>query len=422
MRDKPSKFKVALTVGRLAGRRLLGRKEGEHDEALGQLLAEQLDEMKGLAMKLGQIVSYMDVPLPESVQQKLATLQTGVTCLSEVELRGVLSNALGEDFESRFDWINFKPIAAASIGQVHQASVNGDKVALKVQYPQIAQTFRADLGPVSRIASFAGIASQVDGAAIVAELGARLEEECDYLREAAYQQAFCERFDGVAGIHVPSIHAPLCTPSTVVSQWVSGLNFVDACQQPQEVRNRYAEMLVRFSYQSLFELAVIQADPHPGNFIFHEDGEVTFLDFGCVRAFTPVFVEALRTVARSVEHNDMPRFRAAICELGLAPRPEKFNFEHMFESMKHLHRPLFSEKFEFTSKFVRDGLAFNGPASPNARQINIPGPYLWVARLQWGLWSLLSRLRADVSLRSIYTDILARPIAALERRTRLEES
>ena len=407
-----SNLRAAWTAGRLAARRALGRTESARDGALGEALTEQLDEMKGLAMKLGQIVSYMDVPLPASVTEKLAQLQTGVHGMSAEETRAALVGALGEDFEAHLDVIDWSPIAAASIGQVHRARFAGREIALKIRYPKVAESLRSDLGAVGRLAGLASLASAVDGRAIVGELGARLVEECDYRTEAHNQKRFREAFAGDLGVEIPEVIDLLSTESTLATTWSDGSPFATAVSSSQEIRNRYASTLVRFSYRSLLELGNIQADPHPGNFLFHEDGRVVCLDFGCVRNFEPAFVAQLREMLQAIDADDRDRFRAATIDLGMAPRPDRFDFEYHFETMAHLYRPLLEHDFAFTSAFIRRGLEFNGPSSPNARVMNMPPAYLWVARLQWGLWSLLNRLQSTADLRPILDSIMREPHAA----------
>lgn len=410
---RPSNLGAMWTAGRIAARRVLRRKEGAQDERLGEALSDQLDQMKGLAMKVGQIVSYMDVPLPSSVQEKLARLQRGMQGMPEAKTRAALAAALGADWASRFDAFEIEPFAAASIGQVHRASFEGQPIAFKLRYPEVADTMSSDLGTMRRIASLASLASAVNGQAIVDELAARLSEECDYEREARYQSLFRCAFADDPDIVIPDVHASLSTESTIATAWCDGSTLEVACEAHEATRNRYARALVRFSYRSLFELGTIQADPHPGNFLFGDDGRVTCLDFGCVRAFDPELVQALRAMLVALDHGDHPGFREAIVAIGMAPKPKRFDFEHAFRMMEHLNRPLLQPRFAFTPAFVREGMDYNGPTNPNARHMDLPAPYLWVVRLQWGLWSLLTRLRADVALRDIIDDLLTHPIGGL---------
>lgn len=413
MRKKPSNLEVGWTVGKLVGRRLVGARVGTRDQQLGDVLTLQLDQMKGLAMKLGQIVSYMDVPLPEAVQERLAQLQTGIAGLSREQTLVALAAALGSDFLSRFEDFELEPFAAASIGQVHRARYEGRDIVLKLRYPDVARGFENDLGSLTKIASLASLASAVDGPAIVKELGERLREECDYRREASAQAAFRRFFTLDSTIVVPEVLSELSTSTTLASVYFEGVPFAATSRSPGEIRKEWAHALVRFSYRSLLQACAIQADPHPGNFKFQEDGRLVCLDFGCVRNFEVNFVEGLRQMIRALDRGDRTLFRATVVELGMAPRPSKFDFDHYFLMMAHLHRPLLSKEFHFTPDFVRTGLAYNGPTNPNARTMNMPPPYVWVARLQWGLWSLLTRLDARVELRSLLDELLSLPLEPL---------
>jgi len=406
-----SLWRSTWMAGRLAGRRLVGRAVSERDVLLGERLTAELDQLKGLPMKLGQIVSYMDVPLPDEVVARMARLQTGHSGLDAQQTRAALEGALGDALEVLFSSFELAPVAAASIGQVHRAQVDDRQVAVKLQYPDVANTFRRDLGLVERLAGLASLASAVDGRAVVRELAERLEEECDYAREAAMQQRFAAAFAGDAQVHIPDVVPELCRPTVLTSAWVDGWSFEDLRQQaPKPLINAIAGVLIRFSYRSLLNLALIQADPHPGNFLFSPSGRVTFLDFGCVKELEPTWIEALRRSICAVRDGHHGRFRDAIEDLGLIGRPKKFDTAHFFAVMEHLYRPLLAHSFRFDAEFVKQGHELNGPSSPNSRALAIPPAYVWVMRLQWGLWSILGRLQAEGSFRHTLERILDEPV------------
>jgi len=373
----------------------------------------QLDEMKGLAMKLGQIVSYMGVPLSDPVQATLARLQIGERGMSEADARAMVEAGLGAPVEQLFEAFDWVPVAAASIGQVHRARHDGQEVAVKIQYPDVAGSFDQDLSAVGRIAKLAGLASAVDGQALVRELASRLEEECDYLREAAAQRAFAAAFADDEAVVVPEIIDARSCATVLCSRWIDGQGFEQLRgEADDERRARVAATLVRFSYRSLFRFAAIQADPHPGNFIFMPDA-VAFLDFGCVRCFEPGFIELVRELARCLRDRDKPSFRATCNELGVVGKPHRFDYEHFFVVMEHLHRPLLVPSFRFTAAYMREGYDYNGPTSPNARTLAIPPAYLWVMRLQWGLWATLTRLDVVGSFGELLDELLVAPITPL---------
>ncbi len=410
MAPRRSKLAATWTATRIAARRLLRRPVTDRDLELGDLLSGQLDQMKGLAMKLGQIVSYLDVPLPPAVQARLTPLQTGRHGMPAAEARGVIEQALGRPLERLFEGFDPEPVAAASIGQVHRARVGGQDVAVKVQYPGIARSFGDDLGALDRIAGLAGLASAVDGRAIVKELARRLTEECDYEREARMQRGFAAAFADDPHVRIPRVLTERSAATVLTSEWIDGQSFEALrASADQARRDAAAATLVRFTYRSLLALGTIQADPHPGNFLFLPGATVAFLDFGCVRPLPPAMLEALRRLTRAVRDDDREAFREATLALGVVGEPRRFDYEHFFTVMEHLYRPLVAPSFTFSAQYVREGFALNGPRSPNSRTMAMPPAYVWVARLKWGLWSILARLDARGSFRPLLDELLAQP-------------
>lgn len=406
---------AAWTAGKLAARRIVQRKNINADLALGRALTDQLDQMKGLAMKVGQIVSYLDIPLPDEVQAQLAQLQTGALGRPLSELHDVVEASLGAGLAELFDDIEPEPVAAASIGQVHKAHFRGDPVAVKIQYPEIAETFSADLGTVDRFAALAGLASAVDGRAIVRELAARLTEECDYAREARAQMFFTQSFADDDAVSIPGVLQERSGPQVLTTVWKEGADFESFKRRASvEARRQAARTLTRFTYRGLLVYGAIQADPHPGNFAFPNDSRVLFFDFGCVRELDVGMVDALRRQSAALLSGDKTAFRQASLDLGVVGVPEKFDYDHYFMMMRHLYLPFIETRFDFDPSFVRKAMDFNGPGSPNARTIAMPPAYIWVARLQWGLWSVIARLGVDVELRDILEEQLAVDAALAE--------
>lgn len=405
--------RVALSAGRLAARQALGTR-GADLEGVAQPLVEQLDELKGLAMKVGQIVSYLDVPLAPEAQGALGRLQEGRRALSFEALMEVVERSLGAPWPDLFDAIEPAPVAAASIGQVHRGVLRGRPVAIKVRYPGVRDTFRRDLGALDRVASLASLATQVDGRALVRELAARLEEECDYAREARMQAAFAHAFAHWPGLTIPAVVEDRTSDEVLTTAWEDGLD-LEAFRRDAapSVRARAGALMTTFAYEGLLVLCAVQADPHPGNFRFRADGSVVCLDFGCVRAFDDGLVQALRGQVRSVLDDDRPAFREHTRALGLVGDDERFDFDHFFEASAHLYAPFRTQPFRIDAAFARRGYAYHGPSSPNARRLALPPAQIWIQRLQWGLWSVLGRLDADLWLRDVLDDLLARPVRPL---------
>src|SRR5438132_2406147 len=300
---------------------------GEHREALRNDLALQTAEdvaatlgtMKGVLMKLGQMASYIDDGLSPAARRTLSRLQDSVPPMSPELAAQVVLEELGQPPEGAFAAWDPEPIAAASIGQVHRAITHdGRAVAVKVQYPGIAQTIEAVLGNVALLRRMLKItAPSQDVDALLAELRERVTEELDYRREAHNQQLFARYYAGHPTIHVPGIVAELSTRRVVTSDLADGARFADLASWSQAERDLAAETIYRFVFRSLYEAHVFNGDPHPGNYLFHRGGRVTFLDFGLTKRFTDddlaPLVDAVRFI---VFEKDYESFRAALERAG----------------------------------------------------------------------------------------------------------
>ncbi len=265
---------------------------GEHRQQLRTDLALQTAEdvastlgaMKGVLMKIGQMASYVDDGLSPAVRRTLSRLQDSVPPMSAELAARVVTEELGQPPERVFGRWDPEPIAAASIGQVHRAITrDGRAVAVKVQYPGIAETIAADLQNVALLRRMLRItAPSQDVDALIGELRDRVLEELDYRREARNQQAVAAHFAGHPTIHVPGIVGELSTRRVVTSELADGARFAELAGWPQRERDLAAETIYRFTFRSLYGAHLFNGDPHPGNYLFHGDGRVTFLDFGLV--------------------------------------------------------------------------------------------------------------------------------------------
>src|SRR6266851_736943 len=263
-------------------------------------VAITLGAMKGVMMKIGQMASYIDDGLAPSVRRTLSRLQDSVPPMSAELAARVVEEELGLPPERAFATWDPEPIAAASIGQVHRAiTLDGRAVAVKVQYPGIAETIAADLGNVSLLRRMLRVtAPSQDVDALIAELRDRVLEELDYRREADNQRLLADYYDGHPTIHIPGINGELSTRRVVTSDLADGARFAELAGWSQHERDLAAETIYRFVFRSLYEVHAFNGDPHPGNYLFHGGGRVTFLDFGLVKHFTQNELRPLMQMAR----------------------------------------------------------------------------------------------------------------------------
>jgi predicted unusual protein kinase regulating ubiquinone biosynthesis (AarF/ABC1/UbiB family) len=391
---------------------------GEHRERLRNDLALRTAEdvtatlgtMKGVLMKLGQMASYVDDGLSPAARRTLSRLQDSVPPMSPELAAQVVTEELGLPPERAFATWDPQPIAAASIGQVHRAITHdGRAVAVKVQYPGIAETIEADLGNVALLRRMLRIvAPRQDVGALLAELRERITEELDYRREASNQRLFADYYRGHPTIHVPDIVPELSTRRVVTSELADGARFAELATWSQAERDLAAETIYRFVFRSLYEAHAFNGDPHPGNYLFGGGGRVTFLDFGLVKHFT---ADELRPLVSMVKHlcveHDPESFRRAMEQAGFltpgAPLPTEQVVEHMavfYDTVRE--RGPRTMTGEYASAVTRRFFDFRSPLAAYAA---IPRSYVILQRINLGLFALLGELSATADWRGIAEEI-----------------
>src|SRR5215208_423174 len=287
------------------------RRRGDRLVATIDSLVDQLATMRGAAMKAGQVLSTVEFPgLDEDqsahLQQRLASLRDDVPAVGWKQMRKVLEREWEEDPERVLGSIDPEPAAAASIGQVYRGqTTDGVEVAVKVQYPGIAEAVESDMRNVRMLAPLLRrLMPGLDVKPVLAELSERISAECDYELEASSHRILASFWRGHPFITVPSVDMRLSRRRVLVSEWVDGIDFAAVGREPDAVRDRYAEIVYRFFYGTALELDVALGDPHPGNYLLCDDGRVAFVDFGMMRRLPPGYVEREAVVARGVREAD----------------------------------------------------------------------------------------------------------------------
>jgi predicted unusual protein kinase regulating ubiquinone biosynthesis (AarF/ABC1/UbiB family) len=255
-------------------------------------MARTFGEMKGLPMKVGQLMSYIDEAIPPEHRHVYASilgqLQATSPELPWDEMEPVLTMELGP-LDGLFQVFDQAPIAAASIGQVYAATLHdGREVVVKVQYPGIAEAVAADLGNAATLVNtLTAMMPNTDVHHFLEDTSARILEECDYIAEAKNQRWFAQRWAGDAQVVVPNVLLDLCTERVLVSERLHAMRWPDMMEVcGAEAKSAYGRVIFRFVFQSLYDDGVFNADPHPGNYLFFPDGRVGFIDFGCVQRYT----------------------------------------------------------------------------------------------------------------------------------------
>lgn len=398
-------------------------------ERLAQRYADVLGDMKGAVMKAGQILSFIDAEglVPgtyQSVfQQALARLQDDVPAMAAQDAEAVFTAEIGVPPEQVFAYFSPQPIAAASIGQVHAAQLpDGTELVVKIQYPGAAEAVASDLANTELLSSFArmglrlmgGRAPRVDPEAIVEEVRDRIDEELDYRTEAANQIEFVAHYEGHPFIHVPRVHPHLSAKRVLTMEYVDGRRWAAAVESDESVRRTWGEAIYRFVFGSLYRHGLFNGDPHPGNYLFHEDGTVSFVDFGCVKRFDDHHLQLLGRMTDSSVAGDDTALAQAFQEIGMleASAVASVDTRRLLDYYRLQLRGLWEDQpFTFTPEHAAEVVAgtydLTGPWSDVSRHLTLPKDVVFLNRVAIGLLSILGRLGASADWRAIDAEIRA---------------
>lgn len=378
-------------------------------------VSERLGQMKGALMKLGQMASYLDEGLPAPLRAALSQLQSSAPPMSAELAADVIERELGRPPSEVFVEWDPTPIAAASIGQVHRAVIvdpeSGEEraVAVKVQYPGVDQAIDADL----RNADLLGFLLQqgfsgLDPADMVNEVKERIREELDYTREAANQQLFADYYDGHPFIHVPRVYSTFSTSRVLTTELVNGWSWSQLLQQGQEQKDLAAEALFRFVFRSLYGMHKFNGDPHPGNYIFHENGRITFLDFGLVKHFSDDEMATFIAMVRSAAYeSDVPAFRRVLEDSGMLKRDAPVETSDVGTYFGRFYEPVRADReitwtAQYASSIVRHTF---DRSSPIAQYATVPKTFVFIQRINLGLYAILGELGATGNYRRIAREL-----------------
>ena len=381
------------------------RLDRRHLEA-AERMVDTLGTMKGAAMKIGQLASFIDIEfLPDEYralyQEKLADLRTSAPPMPWREVRRVLDEEWDDPVESLFEDFEDDAAAAASIGQVHRATLpDGRRVAVKVQYPGIAQALRADMqnaGMIMRLAK--AFAPGLDARAAAEELKERVLEELDYEYEAQNQRTFARAYRGHPFIHVPDVVSRLSRSRVMVSEWVDGMGFEEVKTLPQPERDRFGEIVFRFCFGSIYHLQHFNADAHPGNYVLLGDGGVAFLDFGMTKQLDAEQIELEIAAIEAVLDDDPERLRTALHELGFLKSPKRIDAERLMEHVRAVGG-WYMEDREIRVDSERVMSVIAAVSDPRSgffdlmRRENVPANELMGRRMETGVLAVLGQLQA----------------------------
>jgi predicted unusual protein kinase regulating ubiquinone biosynthesis (AarF/ABC1/UbiB family) len=413
--------KVGATYASTSARKLFAsaerRIELDRDRELktAEQIADRLGQMKGALMKLGQMASYLHEGLPEPLRIALSSLQSDAPPMSFELAKGVIERELGQPIEDLFVTFDPEPIAAASIGQVHRAIIidpaTGDEraVAVKVQYPGVDVAIRSDLRNTEVLGAilkqgFGGL----DPSEMVEEIKTRLSEELDYALEARNQRAFHAYYREHPYFHVPEVIDQLSTSRVLTTELVVGSSWSELLTWDQRERDLAAEAIFRFVFRSLYRFKAFNGDPHPGNYLFHGDGRVTFLDFGLVKHFTDTELSTFESMvkAAAIDH-DHDGFRRIVEDAGLLKKHAPIDTIEAGEYFSHFYQPVSEDRVmtwtsEYSSNIVRHTFDRESPISQYA---TVPKSFVFIQRINLGLYAILGELGATGNYRRVAEEL-----------------
>ncbi len=300
--------RVSSAVGglaaRMAGERYLGLKIDRDSHA--RELRAALGGLKGPLMKVAQLLATIPEAIPDEYVAELSQLQSNAPPMGWPFVRRRMQAELGAGWESRFKTFEREAAAAASLGQVHRAvGLDGQRLACKLQYPDMASAVEADLGQLRLIL---GLFERVDRAVstkrVHEEIAERLREELDYEREGRNMALYADILRDEPDVSVPERIPALSTKRLLTMDWLDGTKILETVERRPELTERVAINMFRAWYVPLYRYGVLHGDPHLGNYSVRRDGGINLMDFGCVRIFKPPFIKGVIDLYRAVQRND----------------------------------------------------------------------------------------------------------------------
>jgi len=411
-----ARLATGIAGGMLAegGRRIAQGKMPRASELLltpanARRLAEQLANLRGAAMKLGQLLS-MDAGdmLPPQLAEILARLRSDAQAMPRRQLEGVLVKAWGRGWEGHFAEFSWQPLAAASIGQVHRAvTLDGRQLALKIQYPGVARSIDSDVDNVAALLRLARLMPEsIDMAPLLEEAKRQLRAEADYLKEAAHLAHFGELLAGDRDFVVPEVDVSLTRREVLAMGFVPGQPVERMDVASQQVRDRIAELLFRLLFREIFDFRLVQTDPNFANYRYQEaGGRIALLDFGATRRYPKRIVDGYRRLFRGALDRDRERLLAGAHAIGYFP-----------EDIHPRHREELLDIFELATEPLTHAGSYDFGASDLPARLreasmilsfekgywhNPPADAVFLHRKLGGIYLLAARLRARVNLRRI---------------------
>lgn len=379
-------------------------------EMLGRTLRTHLGSLKGPLMKFGQMASYVDDRVPAEIRKLLSSLQDHSAALSPAKIFSSAEKSLGRPLGEVFaQWENL-PLACASISQLHLAQLNSsEKVVVKILYPGIKSAVESDLGLMSILAPWLGRRLHVSNVPeLLREAGGMILKECDLSNEAKIQESFRQAFAGDSQVVIPKVYREFSAPEILTMDFVEGRSFSQfMAEASMEEKSRAGEIIARVTVTSLHKHCLFNGDPHPGNYLFLNDGKVAFLDFGFSKIWDKEFINLTKRQALAALEEDIKTF-AEVCRLMGYESNDADDYADMLRLLRDgPYRPWLEDKpFRYSREFVRGELLAISEFYRRHGPVRLSVNHLMVHRVFWGHHAIFADLEAEFNLHRVLIPLL----------------
>ena len=410
--------RLGVNAGAFAARMGASRLSGAGRSDDARAFTEALGAMKGPMMKVAQLLATIPEALPADFSEQLMSLQSQAPAMGAAFVRRRMQAELGADWRARFAEFDLASAAAASLGQVHRAvTLTGERVACKLQYPDMASAVEADLNQLNMLFSLRRrFGAALDTREIAREIGARLREELDYEREAKMAGLYAKMLADRPEVRVPRVFRDLSTKRLLTMEWLDGARLLEFESASGETRARLATLLFEAWWRPFLRYGIIHGDPHLGNYSVVASGAgearrveaVNLFDYGCVRIFPPRFVSGVVELYRALQTGDQARVVHAY-ELWGFTKLARETIEAMNIWARFICGPILDDRV----RTVADGVA---PGDYGRREIGtvmralraqggeltVPREFVFMDRAAIGLGAAFLRLRAEMNFHRLF--------------------
>ena len=380
-----------------------GERADARQVALTEELGAQLRRMGAAGPKIIQLLSMIQLERAsgEAPARPLGALAYAPEPVPWRDVRRVIEQDLDARLQDMFSAFDEQPFAIASLGQVHRAHIrDGERVAVKVQRPDIANEIASDLRAIGVVSPIVQrLAPGSDAGALLTEVRERIADELDYEIEAQHQRRLARLFRDHPHVRVPRVHTDLSTRRVLVTEYVDGLEFDGIAQLDETERDRIGEIVFRFFLDLVWRERIVLGDPHPDNCLLCSDGRVCLLDFALLRSLEPEYLDGERDVMRAVIDADPHAVHRALAHLGYLAKTQSYDSAALLEHLATAGEWLLAEGVRridpaYVRRTLESGYPPRSPWFSVLRRLTFPAPTLLLRRMEIQMLSLLGELRA----------------------------